>query len=49
MDVGYRGTATATWSITWTAPGLGDAGDFTEARETLWTAWVDEVQVLNTD
>ncbi|MER0429369.1 hypothetical protein [Streptomyces microflavus] len=35
--------------ITWNTPALGDAGDFTEARETLWTAWVGEVQVLDTN
>ncbi|MEV7297719.1 hypothetical protein AB0N79_39920 [Streptomyces microflavus] len=45
----YRGTATATWSITWTAPALGDEGDFTETRATAWTAWVGEVQVLDTN
>ncbi|MET8380885.1 ATP/GTP-binding protein [Streptomyces microflavus] len=48
-DGRYRGTATATWSITWNAPALGDAGDFTTTRETAWTARVGEVQVLNTN
>ncbi|MEV7167536.1 ATP/GTP-binding protein [Streptomyces microflavus] len=47
-DGRYRGTATATWSITWTAPALGDEGEFTETRATAWTAWIGEVQVLNT-
>ncbi|WP_257136992.1 ATP/GTP-binding protein [Streptomyces sp. gb14] len=43
----FRGTATATWAITWTAPALGDEGDFTETRQTAWTARVGEVQVVN--
>ncbi|MFJ9924131.1 ATP/GTP-binding protein [Streptomyces rubiginosohelvolus] len=43
----YRGTATATWAITWTAPALGDEGTFTETRQTAWTARVGEVQVVN--
>ncbi|WP_367540368.1 ATP/GTP-binding protein [Streptomyces globisporus] len=48
-DGRYRGTATATWSIAWNAPALGDEGEFTETRATAWTAWVGEVQVLNTN
>ncbi|MFD3651719.1 hypothetical protein ACFWVT_31655 [Streptomyces cyaneofuscatus] len=48
-DGRYRGTTTATWSIAWTAPALGDEGEFTETRATAWTAWVGEVQVLNTN
>ncbi|MFE3476232.1 ATP/GTP-binding protein [Streptomyces bacillaris] len=43
----YQGTTTATWTITWTAPALGDEGTFTETRQTTWTARVGEVQVLN--
>ncbi|MFF3975082.1 ATP/GTP-binding protein [Streptomyces rubiginosohelvolus] len=43
----FRGTATATWAITWTAPALGDEGTFTETRQTAWTARVGEVQVVN--
>ncbi|MGW3585675.1 ATP/GTP-binding protein [Streptomyces rubiginosohelvolus] len=43
----HRGTATATWAITWTAPALGDEGAFTETRQTAWTARVGEVQVVN--
>ncbi|WP_406485530.1 ATP/GTP-binding protein [Streptomyces microflavus] len=46
-DGRYRGTATAAWTITWTAPALGDAGEFNETRQTTWTAHVGEVQVLN--
>ncbi|MEV7645203.1 hypothetical protein AB0O32_35350 [Streptomyces rubiginosohelvolus] len=43
----YRGTATATWAITWTAPALGDEGTLTETRQTAWTARVGEVQIVN--
>ncbi|MFC8645442.1 ATP/GTP-binding protein [[Kitasatospora] papulosa] len=43
----YQGTATATWTITWTAPALGDGGTFTETRASEFTADVHEVQVLN--
>ncbi|MEU0304675.1 ATP/GTP-binding protein [Streptomyces sp. NPDC006175] len=43
----YQGTATSTWTITWTAPALGDGGTFTETRQTAFTADVREVQVLN--
>ncbi|MFJ2154458.1 hypothetical protein ACIOHB_37690 [Streptomyces microflavus] len=48
-DGRYRGTATATWSIAWTAPALCDEGEFTETQATAWTAWVGEVQVLDTN
>ncbi|MFE2764604.1 hypothetical protein [Streptomyces halstedii] len=40
-------TATATWSITWTAPALNDGGTFTETRRSEFTARVHEVQVVN--
>lgn len=43
----YAGTATATWTVEWQAPALGDAGQFTETRSTPFTADVREVQVLN--
>ncbi|MFE9913188.1 ATP/GTP-binding protein [Streptomyces clavifer] len=43
----YRGTATSTWTITWTAPALGDGGRFTETRPTPFTAEIHEVQVVN--
>ncbi|MEV5672849.1 MULTISPECIES: hypothetical protein [unclassified Streptomyces] len=43
----YRGTATAAWTVTWTAPALGDGGRFTETRQTEFTADVREVQVVN--
>ncbi|MEV5583016.1 hypothetical protein AB0L39_31200 [Streptomyces parvus] len=43
----FRGTATATWTITWTAPALGDEGTFAETRQTAWTARVGEFQVVN--
>ncbi|MFI6125343.1 ATP/GTP-binding protein [Streptomyces sp. NPDC051064] len=43
----YQGTATATWTVTWTAPALGDGGQFTETRQTAFTAAVHEVQVVN--
>ncbi|MEU3437969.1 hypothetical protein [Streptomyces sp. NPDC006863] len=37
-DGHYRGTATATWSMAWTAPApapaFGDEGEFTEPRAT---------------
>ncbi|MCX4871067.1 MULTISPECIES: ATP/GTP-binding protein [unclassified Streptomyces] len=46
-DGRYKGTATATWTVTWTAPALGDGGEFTETRQTAFTAAVGEVQVLN--
>ncbi|MEV3852031.1 hypothetical protein AB0J30_35345 [Streptomyces microflavus] len=41
-DGRYQGTATATWSIAWTAPALGDEGEFTETRATARAAWVGE-------
>lgn len=43
----YSGTATATWTVEWQAAALGDAGEFTEVRETPFTVDVREVQVLN--
>ncbi|MGW1819196.1 hypothetical protein ACWCQM_37280 [Streptomyces sp. NPDC002125] len=43
----YKGAATATWTITWTASALGDGGTFTETRQTAFTAAVHEVQVVN--
>ncbi|MER5618229.1 ATP/GTP-binding protein [Streptomyces sp. NPDC002215] len=46
-DGRYKGTATATWTVTWTAPALNDGGEFTETRQTAFTAAVGEVQVLN--
>ncbi|MFF5900912.1 hypothetical protein ACFY8O_34050 [Streptomyces argenteolus] len=45
----YKGTAIATWTVTWTAPALGDGGQFTETRATEFTADVREVQVVNTN
>ncbi|MEU5417527.1 ATP/GTP-binding protein [Streptomyces clavifer] len=47
-DGRYRGTATSTWTITWSAPALGDGGTFTETRQTPFTVDVREVQVVNT-
>ncbi|RPK71404.1 hypothetical protein EES45_34755 [Streptomyces sp. ADI97-07] len=43
----YQGTATAHWTITWTAPALNDGGTFTETRTTEFTAEIHEVQVVN--
>ncbi|MFF5938981.1 ATP/GTP-binding protein [Streptomyces sp. NPDC012508] len=43
----YKGRATATWTVEWSAPALGDAGTLTETRETTFTVRVVEVQVLN--
>ncbi len=43
----YQGTATAHWTVTWTAPALNDGGTFTETRTTEFTAAVHEVQILN--
>ncbi|MFD9749153.1 ATP/GTP-binding protein [[Kitasatospora] papulosa] len=43
----YRGTATAAWTVTWTAPALNHGGTFTETRATGFTAAVHEVQVVN--
>ncbi|MFB7360303.1 ATP/GTP-binding protein [Streptomyces gardneri] len=43
----YAGRATATWTVEWTAPALGDAGTLTETRATPFTVRVVEVQVLN--
>ncbi|MFE9912523.1 ATP/GTP-binding protein [Streptomyces clavifer] len=44
----YRGTATSAWTITWSAPALGDGGQFTETRQAPFTVDVREVQVVNT-
>jgi hypothetical protein len=46
-DQRFHGTATATWTIEWTADGVGDSGTFTEVRQSAFTARVHEVQVLN--
>ncbi|MGW3661432.1 ATP/GTP-binding protein [Streptomyces sp. NPDC005151] len=46
-DGRYQGTSIATWTVDWTATGVGDSGQFTETRQTAWTAQVQEVQVLN--
>ncbi|MFE3145983.1 hypothetical protein ACFXJ6_04840 [Streptomyces sp. NPDC059218] len=46
-DGRYKGTATATRTVTWTAPALNNGGEFTETRQTAFTAAVGEVQVLN--
>ncbi|MFD4142843.1 ATP/GTP-binding protein [Streptomyces sp. NPDC058572] len=46
-DGKYHGTATATWTVEWQAAALGDAGQFTEVRETAFAVDVREVQVLN--
>ncbi|MEU4506588.1 ATP/GTP-binding protein [Streptomyces sp. NPDC024089] len=46
-DGRYKGAATATWTVTWTAPALNDGGEFTETRQTAFTAAVGEVQVLD--
>ncbi|MET8748156.1 ATP/GTP-binding protein [Streptomyces sp. NPDC004728] len=46
-DGRYKGTATATWTVTWTAPALNDGGEFTETRQTAFSVRVGEVQVLN--
>ncbi|MGW4232231.1 hypothetical protein ACWEF9_23575 [Streptomyces sp. NPDC004980] len=43
----YKGTATSTWTITWEAPALRDGGQFTETRQTPFTADIREVQVVN--
>ncbi|MEU9015758.1 ATP/GTP-binding protein [Streptomyces sp. NPDC048479] len=43
----YAGTATATWTVEWQAAALGDAGEFTEVRQTPFAVDVQEVQVLN--
>ncbi|MFC9409969.1 ATP/GTP-binding protein [[Kitasatospora] papulosa] len=43
----FKGTATATWTIAWTAPALNDGGTLTETRTTPFTAAVHEVQVVN--
>ncbi|MFG2631840.1 ATP/GTP-binding protein [Streptomyces sp. NPDC048473] len=47
-DKRFKGTAIATWTVTWTAPALGDGGEFTETRQTAFGVRVGEVQVLNT-
>ncbi|MFJ8982398.1 hypothetical protein [Streptomyces sp. NPDC102282] len=43
----FKGTATATGTVTWAAPALNDGGQFTETRATEFTADVHEVQVVN--
>lgn len=43
----FKGTATTTWTVTWTAPALNDGGTFTETRATEFTAAAHEVQVVN--
>ncbi|MFD3613118.1 hypothetical protein ACFWXA_34670 [Streptomyces atroolivaceus] len=43
----YQGTATAHWTVTWSAPALSAGGTFTETRTTELTADVREVQVVN--
>ncbi|MFC8593141.1 hypothetical protein [Streptomyces atroolivaceus] len=43
----YQGTATAHWTVTWSAPALSVGGTFTETRITELTADVREVQVVN--
>ncbi|MFB7032271.1 MULTISPECIES: ATP/GTP-binding protein [unclassified Streptomyces] len=44
----HAGRATATWTIEWSAPALGDAGTLTETRESAFTVRVVEMQALNT-
>ncbi|MGW7310750.1 ATP/GTP-binding protein [Streptomyces sp. NPDC054835] len=44
----YKGSATTTWTVEWTAPALGDAGTLTETRRTPFTVRVVEMQALNT-
>lgn len=46
-DRRFKGTATSTWTVQWTAPALGDGGTLTETRQTAFTVQVEEVQVLN--
>ncbi|MFB8212910.1 ATP/GTP-binding protein [Streptomyces sp. NPDC056010] len=43
----YKGSAVATWTVTWTAPALGDSGTFTTTRDTDLSIKVIEVQALN--
>ncbi|MFD9541210.1 hypothetical protein [Streptomyces sp. NPDC060022] len=43
----YKGTPTATWTVTWTAPALNDGGTCTETRQTAFTADGREVPVVN--
>ncbi|MFK0101838.1 ATP/GTP-binding protein [Streptomyces sp. NPDC091040] len=43
----YKGSAVATWTVTWTAPVLGDSGQFTTTRHTGLRIRVVEVQALN--
>ncbi len=47
-DGHYRGTATATWSMAWTAPApapaFGDEGESTEPRATGWTPRIGELR-----
>ncbi|MER6237666.1 hypothetical protein ABT185_16625 [Streptomyces clavifer] len=42
----FHSTATSTWAITWSAPALGDGGQFTETRQAPFTVDVREVQVV---
>ncbi|MEV6332872.1 hypothetical protein [Streptomyces sp. NPDC051909] len=44
----YKGSATATWTVEWSAPALGDAGTLTETRTTPFTVRVVEVQAFGT-
>ncbi|MGX1266970.1 ATP/GTP-binding protein [Streptomyces phaeoluteigriseus] len=44
----FQGTATATWTVDWqVTAGPGEAGQFTEVRQSAFTVDVREVQVLN--
>ncbi|MFE5795563.1 hypothetical protein ACFQ8C_23715 [Streptomyces sp. NPDC056503] len=43
----YKGSATATWTIAWTAPALGDSGTLTETRCTPFTVPAVGVQAFN--
>ncbi|MEV0449818.1 ATP/GTP-binding protein [Streptomyces sp. NPDC050600] len=44
----HQGSATATWTVEWSAPALGDTGDLTETRTTAFTARVGEAQAVGT-
>ncbi|MDI3390055.1 ATP/GTP-binding protein [Streptomyces sp. B-S-A8] len=43
----YQGTATATWTVEWQVNGGGEAGEFTEVRETDFAVSVGELKVLD--